>query len=51
MKMAQRSNDRQNKGVVCDVIAQAKNGKFVRVEPTGTGFECKGTIVGQPVKS
>jgi hypothetical protein len=33
---------------VCVAVTGVKNGKFVRIDPTGKGFMCKGTFF--PVK-
>jgi ABC-type branched-subunit amino acid transport system substrate-binding protein len=33
----------QKQGTHCVVIANVQNGQWVRVDPTGTGFDCSGT--------
>lgn len=45
------SNVGGKKGVVCSAIVQAKDGKFVRTDPKGKGYECNGSFIVQPVKS
>ena len=45
------SNVGQKKGVVCSVIVRPVNGKFVRTDPTTSGFQCNGTFVYSTVKS
>lgn len=36
---------------LCNLIAGVQNGKFVRIDPPKSGFECKGTFVPYALKS
>jgi ABC-type branched-subunit amino acid transport system substrate-binding protein len=36
---------------LCNIIAGVSNGKFVRIDPATTGFECKGTFHPYPAAS